>query len=115
MSAFNLTTKKTIELPGSIQKNIIARRNDNNPMAIADVKKMIETIESRARAKGENVKVCARVLNCDKWSTVKGFEDELTDDFGEEMEQYYMNKTSEGDGRKFNELIKVQLCVCKYE
>ena len=39
MSAFNLTTKKTIELPGSIQKNIIARRNDNNPMAIADVKK----------------------------------------------------------------------------
>ena len=55
------------------------------------------------------------MLNCDKWSTVKGFKDELTDNFGKEMEQYYMNKTNEGDGQKFSESLKVKLFVCEYE
>ena len=111
MNIFNMDLKDTIILPGSIQKNIIVSRKDKRFMNIDDARKMVDTLEARAAAKNENVKICARVMNCEKWYSVKGFEEDFRED---KFLDYYRNKVSDNTGAKFLDIFMVQLCVCKY-
>jgi len=84
-------------------------RKDNKPNIDIDVlDDIINGLEKQAEKKGENIKIMVRALNCQRWFTLKGFDETLN---VQDFDDYYKGKVQKTE--KFEKFSQLQVTILK--
>ena len=73
-----------------------------------EVQNIIQAIEARAAKDNEDIKLLIRGLNAQRWTTIKGYNEDVVDD----MDEYYDARKVK-DASKFNEYFQLQVTIYK--
>ncbi len=92
------------EFGNSVQTTIQIGKNDKSKISLDEVGQIID------RFKSGGAKILVRGLNIERWSTLKGFNEEFDD---ESFINYYVNKVEEAAVEIFIEFSQIQISVIK--
>lgn len=102
-------TKKTIFSNGTSKTDIQFTRRDNQPISLADVKKLTLHYSNQAHNANEDVRIGVRGLAIDGWKSLKNPENEMLTE--EEYNDYYVNKVM--DTTKYHSFEQLQFYIIK--
>ena len=108
MNKYNKQVLENTKLKNSAKTTVQISKSNKTEMDVKDVEDLVNGLETVAKQKKEKVKIMVRALLNDKWTTLKGYDEDLD---LMEFEEYYKNKVA--NPSKFKKFIQLQISVAK--